>query len=473
MLPRMLVVLTAGLVILTLGALPGHAAVDLGAKCKFSKAKAVGKKAFALAKAQAKNLKNPNATKLAADISKAQSKFTKGFAKAESKGGCQTMGDAAALEAKVDAFVDEIAGDVAPPATTTTTGVPTSTTTTTTGGGSTTTSTGGGSTTTSSTSTSTTTTTTVAIPPLDHYRHYVASDTNFTTVTIEDQWISPAVSVDVGDAVAFLVPVEKDDPIIDPFVHLTAYEVLTPPPFTPLSVDIDNQFGSQTLIVHGPAALLVPTEKFPAGPGPLPPLPRDHFLCYIADGPSVSVPKTLTDQFSGPDPVTVLAPGAFCNPASKDGGPILGPAPEHLTAYFYTPPGPAVGPVTYKNQFTEPAIGTLTVGMPGVLWVPTFKLGYSPAPTTTTTTGLTTTSTTTTSTTTSTTVAPKPACGDATAPSCDGHCLVGTMCFDFGGFCSCGGPPVPCGAGTAPLCYGECPSLNACVDMGGVCLCMP
>jgi hypothetical protein len=63
-----------------------------------------------LLKAYGKNIKKPNPAKLASDISKAQSKFTKGFVKAESKGGCVTTGDAATIEAKTDAFV---AGNVA------------------------------------------------------------------------------------------------------------------------------------------------------------------------------------------------------------------------------------------------------------------------------------------------------------------------------------------------------------------------
>jgi hypothetical protein len=340
--------------------------------------------------------------------------------------------------------------------TTTTTELPTTTTSTTT-----TTQTTVAPTTTTSTTTSTTTT---LPPPLDHFRWYDASALNSTTVTITDQWIPP-MAVGIGPAAAFLVPVEKDDPIIDPFTHLTAYLEYPPPPFVPLSVDIDNQFGPQTLTVYAPTLLLVPTEKFPAGPGPLPPLPRDHFQCYTAFGPSLGVPKVLTDQFSGPDPVTVLDPFLFCNPASKDGSPILGPPPEHLTCYSYTPPGSAVGPIPFKNQFTEPGVASIDVFAADALCVPSLKLGFGP----TTTTTVTTTSTTAAPTTTTV-----PGCGGATVPLCDGRCPLGRMCVDFGGFCSCAGATGPCGtAAGPPLCYGECPPLSACVHMGGTCVCVP
>jgi hypothetical protein len=72
-----------------------YAGVDPGDLCKEKKAKAAGKKAFDLLKAFGKNIKKPNGAKLDQDVSKAQSKFTKGFDKAESKDGCQTTGDAA------------------------------------------------------------------------------------------------------------------------------------------------------------------------------------------------------------------------------------------------------------------------------------------------------------------------------------------------------------------------------------------
>jgi beta-glucosidase len=87
---------------------PAQGAGDLAANCKEAKAKTAGKKAFDLLKAFGKNGKKPNHAKLAGDVSKAQSKFTKGFSKAESSGACRTTADTEAMEAKVDAFVDDV-----------------------------------------------------------------------------------------------------------------------------------------------------------------------------------------------------------------------------------------------------------------------------------------------------------------------------------------------------------------------------
>jgi len=85
-----------------------QAGVPGDALCKEKKAKAAGKKAADLMKAFGKNIKKPDAVKLAESVSKAQSKFTKGFTKAEAKGECDTSGDAAAIEAKVDAAVSDL-----------------------------------------------------------------------------------------------------------------------------------------------------------------------------------------------------------------------------------------------------------------------------------------------------------------------------------------------------------------------------
>jgi len=86
-------------------AAPALAASDPADACKASKAKAAGKKAASLLKAYGKNTKKPDGVKLGAGVSKAQSKFTKSFVKAESKGGCLTTGDVTQIEATVDAFV--------------------------------------------------------------------------------------------------------------------------------------------------------------------------------------------------------------------------------------------------------------------------------------------------------------------------------------------------------------------------------
>ena len=91
-----------------------HAGVEPGNLCKEKKAKEAGAKAFGLLKALGKNLKKPDPIRLAWDISKARSKFTKGFEKAEATGGCETTEDSDAIEAKVDALVFEMVANIDP-----------------------------------------------------------------------------------------------------------------------------------------------------------------------------------------------------------------------------------------------------------------------------------------------------------------------------------------------------------------------
>ncbi len=91
-----------------------NAGVEPGNLCKEKKAKEAGAKAFGFLKAFGKNLKKPDPIRLAWDISKVRSKFTKGFDKAEARGGCETTEDSAAIEAKVDALVFEMVANIDP-----------------------------------------------------------------------------------------------------------------------------------------------------------------------------------------------------------------------------------------------------------------------------------------------------------------------------------------------------------------------
>jgi hypothetical protein len=93
--------------------------------CEGEKIKAAGKKAECKCKLEAKQAGKGGAID-PAKVAKCEATFSKAFAKSEAKGGCTTTGDAAAIEAKVDAFVADV--DTELPATTTTTTSTTSTT---------------------------------------------------------------------------------------------------------------------------------------------------------------------------------------------------------------------------------------------------------------------------------------------------------------------------------------------------------
>ncbi len=93
---------------------PGGAlALDPGPKCEASKLKTAAKQPKCRANVFAKSIKKveaPDTVKLA----KCDTKFNDKFAKAEEKGGlnCPTTGDAAAIEALLDACIDDVISDL-------------------------------------------------------------------------------------------------------------------------------------------------------------------------------------------------------------------------------------------------------------------------------------------------------------------------------------------------------------------------
>jgi hypothetical protein len=91
-----------------------HAGSDAAASCKDAKAKAAGKQAADLLKARGKDVKTPDPVKLALSISKAESKLTKAFAKAEGKGGCATLNDVDGIKSGVENFVHDVNATVNP-----------------------------------------------------------------------------------------------------------------------------------------------------------------------------------------------------------------------------------------------------------------------------------------------------------------------------------------------------------------------
>jgi hypothetical protein len=105
--------LTLGLGALLLAAQPVHASTDAASTCKDTKARTTGKKIASLLNAIGKNIRKSDPVRLSSSVSKAQSKMTKGFVKAESQGGCATTGDVGALEAKTDAFSLHVTEDIA------------------------------------------------------------------------------------------------------------------------------------------------------------------------------------------------------------------------------------------------------------------------------------------------------------------------------------------------------------------------
>jgi len=113
----------------------------------------------------------------------------------------------------------------------------------------------------------------------------------------------------------------------DPHEHLVWYTIEGEP--CDRRVDIDNQFGPQTIDLLGPNTLAVPSQKISWEQ------PLDHFKCYSAVGTPVFEPVQLVDQF-GAINATVGEPVGFANPASKEYGDLWTPTwnpNNHLTFY--------------------------------------------------------------------------------------------------------------------------------------------
>ena len=76
-------------------------------KCAAGKIKAAVKKVACKGKLEAKEAKKGEAPD-PAKVTKCESNFVKKFAKLEAKGGCRTTGDAGTIDAKVDAFLEDL-----------------------------------------------------------------------------------------------------------------------------------------------------------------------------------------------------------------------------------------------------------------------------------------------------------------------------------------------------------------------------
>jgi len=95
-----------------IGFAPDARASTPAEKCTTAKIKAAGKKYAAKANCYAKAASHSEAVDPAC-LQKAETKFADAYAKAEAKGGCTTLNDAANIETKVDVCVADMVGDLA------------------------------------------------------------------------------------------------------------------------------------------------------------------------------------------------------------------------------------------------------------------------------------------------------------------------------------------------------------------------
>jgi hypothetical protein len=157
-------------------------------------------------------------------------------------------------------------------------------------------------------------------------------------VILTDQFNTERVNVVTPEA--FCNPVNNGGGINDPTAHLSCYKIRDVrgdefPAFRRQRVEVDDQFGTHTLLLKTIQSLCLPSSKSPAGqvPGPQPES-LDHFKCYTTRQLGTKFdPRQvlLTDQFNT-ERVNVVRPEAFCTPVDKNGEGINDPT-AHLTCY--------------------------------------------------------------------------------------------------------------------------------------------
>jgi len=227
-------------------------------------------------------------------------------------------------------------------------------------------------------------------PPLDHFKCYqtLPEEPLPFEVGLLDQFHSDYLSAIVGPPMMFCNPVDKvhdgaqttnrnDDN------HLTVYWIETLTDYW--SVTVDNQFNDaavpQTLIVKGPIALAVPTQKLEPGDHDMPKY-LDHYLLYeVVEGLNVTATVDLYDQFPGTAPgVEVTQPVYFATPAIKgylDYEPGFWDPEGHLVFYAISDNEEFLPGVMIRNQFfSGEAVPLELIPVEQLLAVPSVKVSY-------------------------------------------------------------------------------------------------
>jgi hypothetical protein len=208
---------------------------------------------------------------------------------------------------------------------------------------------------------------------LDHYLLYFVDESSYQEVAINltDQF-GGNPTITVRPPTYFASPVQMTykgevTEIVNPEVHAVIYSIEGESFETQLQVD--NQFGPQTLDVSGPAYLTVPSQKIA-----LSVLTLDYFKCYdVVDATALGevgeVLIMVEDQFGLLAWWPVIRAEWFCNPVMKNSESIVNPD-NHLTIYNIVE-WDISAHVEIVNQF---GLQNLTVSGPVALAVPTWKL---------------------------------------------------------------------------------------------------
>ena len=214
---------------------------------------------------------------------------------------------------------------------------------------------------------------------IDHFKCYALGPNPPVgeVVDLSDQFVD--ITANVSSAGWFCNPAQKwEEPILNEDHHLTIY-FLDDVDTDYWGVTVSNQFdpifeGPQELIVSGPVALAVPTQKL-SPYSHEPPVGLDHYLLYFVEsGASVQIPVSLTDEFGVDSEVLVVEPAFFAIPVQKTHQGTVTPIENSLAhLVFYKIAGSVFEPfVVVNNQFGFEQ-GYDVLG-PDMLAVPSLKL---------------------------------------------------------------------------------------------------
>ena len=200
--------------------------------------------------------------------------------------------------------------------------------------------------------------TALGTPVLDHFKAYITNGPpNGDTVQLLDQFDNGVPQTKtVSQPVRFANPVQKTHhgvitPITNPDTHLKMYQILPaePSPAPARNVQVNNQFGPQTLTIYDPVLLGVPTQK--NGIGTIHDV--DHFKFYRAVGGPVAATVDLLDQFHQEPGVRVFQPRFFGAPVQKTHNAVVTPIthPNAFLVCYDIVPQPFTINITTLNQF--------------------------------------------------------------------------------------------------------------------------
>jgi hypothetical protein len=206
-------------------------------------------------------------------------------------------------------------------------------------------------------------------PQEDHFKVYnLAQPITYTgQIGLVDQFGEVVITSAVLEK--FATPaIKNSEEWYDLRRHQTWWRIDQPMPIW--KFDVENQFGLGTWYSYNASWLVLPALKNEAGT----PLPiTNHYKCYDAVGPPLTLQVELADQF---DTLTVVVgePVVFCNPVEKvDAAGIVYPIVDptaHLACYRINPQYYGIV-VTALDQF---GLWQVEITDQDWLCVPSYKL---------------------------------------------------------------------------------------------------